>query len=565
VSEVFDHQGFASEYLQSVLDQWSTVSRLLIVVDGIISPSERSPFSLAKAIAALRGFSAGLARFEVSVATRNGPAGYNPDPGPQECSYTGFRFDQAGAGPPLGHYDQVWLFGHNPTNEGATGVRNDTASLDPALNAIVFNDVFNPLSGRELRVLIGWMNGGGGLFAAGDHHLLGASMCAAIPRVNTMRRWLISDELPTQYGSQRHQSTRPSTPEEWAGTAEIPDEAEEDATPQPVFWVPEYHEAGPLTPLKAPHPILCHPLLGPINVLPDHMHEGSCYDTGDPAWIASHGEAVYTIGDLHGKQYPAESGLRPLPKVIAWGQTLASPPLEFENGPQPQRQAPLIVAYDGQQIELGRVVVDSTWHHWFDMNLAGLEAGDPAAYQKILRYYVNVAIWLAQPGLRTAMTMGGLKAGQFDYFGIEGAELQGDPARLGRAALRYLGPKIGPCWVRDFAEETIARIDRRAPSPTQPAAPAREHIRAVVLGEITKDLYSDQAEVMAQIASAGRAGRPRKLPKDPQEIAVRAAHRGLARVAKEWREALEAGTTELQAFSRAVEAFSPEGKGRPKG
>ena len=47
----------------------------------------------------------------------------------------------------------------------------------------------------------------------------------------------------------------------------------------------------------------------------------------------------------------------------------------------------------------GRVVVDSTWHHWFNMNVVGLEAEGGEDWDKVARYFVNVAKWIAPKGV----------------------------------------------------------------------------------------------------------------------------------------------------------------------
>ncbi len=121
---------------------------------------------------------------------------------------------------------------------------------------------------------------------------------------------------------------------------------------------------------------------------------------------------------------------RPRPQVIAYGRTtneflpelstfaLAHPLSYF-------KRFPLIGVYDGDPVQIGRVVVDSTWHHWFSMNLLGLyKDSEPIAenaiafttdvgfglskkiYQNMQAYYRNVALWLSKPGLRTSMLFG---------------------------------------------------------------------------------------------------------------------------------------------------------------
>lgn len=56
---------------------------------------------------------------------------------------------------------------------------------------------FGPaLDAPELRAISEFMDGGGGIFATGDHEDLGVAMCGAIPRVRSMRKWHWPDPGP---------------------------------------------------------------------------------------------------------------------------------------------------------------------------------------------------------------------------------------------------------------------------------------------------------------------------------------------------------------------------------
>lgn len=87
--------------------------------------------------------------------------------------------------------------------------------------------------------------------------------------------------------------------------------------------------------------------------------------------------------------------LRPRPHVIAHGTTtqLEAPPKTFG----------VVGTYDGDLVGLGRVVVDSTWHHWLSMNLIPLRDGAPAYYAGMQDYYRNVGTWLLTPAQRRAV------------------------------------------------------------------------------------------------------------------------------------------------------------------
>src|SRR5438093_2527534 len=81
----------------------------------------------------------------------------------------------------------------------------------------------------------------------------------------------------------------------------------------------------------------------------------------------------------------------------------------------------IVGAYDGHRVGVGRVGVDSTWHHWFDINLIGDPIAPPpknlgfnasdegrAHLQNIKAYYRNVATWLARDTTHRNILMGGV-------------------------------------------------------------------------------------------------------------------------------------------------------------
>jgi hypothetical protein len=62
----------------------------------------------------------------------------------------------------------------------------------------------------------------------------------------------------------------------------------------------------------------------------------------------------------------------------------------------------VVTAYDGALADVGRIVADSTWHHYFNVNLKGF-APNSAEQNEIADFYVNLAVWLAPPAQRDAM------------------------------------------------------------------------------------------------------------------------------------------------------------------
>lgn len=561
---LFDEQvtgGIFSEKFAAEAEKlWFRKSRILILVDGNIDVltipravigqefiQSSSAFGIAVAIGVVKGFSSWFSSFAVTVATRDG------DGSPKEgFDITGFRFSTQ----ELSRFDQVWFFGWFPGN-----VAPD--SLDPADDAYLDDPNNNPLSDAELEALSRWMDEGGGVLGTGDHHFLGGAMCSKVPRVSAMRGFRIADGVTTQHYATRYETTRPRTPGQQAGSEPIDYPNEEDVLPQPIEWVP--FEQDPILPIARPHPILCHPRLGVINVLPDHMHEGHCFDFDDAGWQSTKRDATFAFGGYSNAHFPTISGQRPLPKVIAWGRTLASPPLNFPiGGPQPARRIPLIAAYDGQSIGIGRVVVDSTWHHWFDLNLQGMmdaaaETGQRTSLDKIFRYYVNVGIYLASPSWRAGMMLGWLKFHQFQFFGREVVDLTKDAATIGRTTIAYWRSSLGLCWTWQILDGFLEKFSiwPKVRSAMAEGSGGRfglsfAEIEETVVGEIVKTVYSDQAELNRQIAKHGVVTET-PLFKDLDELVHKAARRGLETALRDHAEALGSALRQSEAFEARSE------------
>lgn len=284
-----------------------------------------------------------------------------------------FRFD----GHDLGQYDQIWMFGIERTGD--------------------------PLSGSELRSLSTFMDNGGGVFATGDHENLGQAMCAEVPRVRSMRRWYWPSPgpdgepvAPGQLGD--NLDTLVDTDPVMAGMQG----SQSDDVPQRIR--PRYYTAWTLSPIlprrvRYPHPVLCGPA-GVITRLPDHMHEGLCEVPADLS-------KSYTFDGHTSTEYPALAGHQERPQVIGWATNRLT-----------GQDFGVLAAYDGHRSGVGRVVVDATWHHWFNVNLTGFIAAtdpggpsfDPAVvpgWEEIKSYFRNVAAWLVPPAKQTCLRNGG--------------------------------------------------------------------------------------------------------------------------------------------------------------
>jgi len=400
-TEVFDFQNYWPW-------PFRTRQRILFVADVSVNVSPGG-FSVARVSELIDGLSRGCVDFDVTVAQRG----------------AGFRFTPE----LLRNYDQVWIFAFNGAAPDAD----------------------------EIAALSSWMDNGGGVFATGDHSTLGEALGSAIPRVRHMRAWTTADDVPPQGGLTRHDTLTPSGVGQFVGIG-----GEGDQTPQvvePVFRRSRVRRFEHVW----PHEVLCHPTLGVIDVMPDHMHEGRTFSREEVRRRAG-AQADFGIAD----------GEPLWPEEICHGRTIASPPATKAT-PVDSARFEMITVYDGHAADEGhgRVVVDSTWHHWFDMNLVGLEAAaDQTPWLKVSRYFENVAAWLSRPKTSWCEILGQLN----NYPLIELIpELDaGLPfGDVGTAMFDQLRADIGPCAtlrvINDICDvspglcNAIAEFNRRLP------------------------------------------------------------------------------------------------------
>jgi hypothetical protein len=356
------HSDFRTYF--DVVDLFTCRVRILIVTDGTGGFGDTQGFHLGQILKILADDPWSHVQFVVTKAHR------------QASSETGvlpnFRFNTHD----LSQYDQIWLF----------GVERTSAALSP----------------QELKALAQFMDGGGGVFATGDHENLGQAMCADVPRVRSMRRWYHNGsgpagepEAPDQTGPGRH-----DTLVDPAGSP-LPNQS--DAVPQrirPRFYTRSLGGGLIQRVFRYPHPVLCGPA-GVIQYLPDHMHEGLCE-------VPTNLARSFTFDGYTTTEYPT-AGHQQIPEVIAWADSHGTTTTEFG----------VLAAYDGHRVNVGRVVVDATWHHWFNVNLLGfVEATDPLSpaydpsvvpqWEAIKAYFRNVGLWLARPGKQNCLRNGGL-------------------------------------------------------------------------------------------------------------------------------------------------------------
>jgi hypothetical protein len=234
-----------------------------------------------------------------------------------------------------------------------------------------------------------------------------------VPRVRSMRKWWYPNPGPNgePVAPPPVGSTRIETTQLPPGQTQVFFDDQSDDIPQPLNlrWYANTWSWFVLS--LYPHPVMCG-VKGPITVAPDHMHEGEVITPWDL-------NATLTFAGQNFVEYPADGqGRQWPPQIIAWGQVLAETNVSTEGahvGDPTDIASPrsfgVVGAYDGQRVGIGRVVVDSTWHHFFDINLIGdpiapapktmgfkASASGQAALAQIENYYRNIAFWIARPG-----------------------------------------------------------------------------------------------------------------------------------------------------------------------
>lgn len=532
---------------------WRPTVRILVVADTAVSFT--GEFGVGMLIDLIRENVDGYVRFKVDLArlgTRTQSLIVVDSPGPREPKYSNFRFSsEHGDKRVIADYDEIWCFGFAPGNDGSSNDNN------------IWNSPYASTD-QDLAVLTEWMNAGGGMLAMGDHHYLGAAMCAKIPRVRSMRRWTNAQNVPPIAGPDRLDTNQPQNasqnPESTPNPAEIPFDAQEDDVPQPIEW---RRYAGWSLVLGErryrPHPVLCGKNLGVIDVLPDHAHEGWVYEDDEINL-----SATYDFGVVSGDEYPSVGSLQPRPEVIAWANTLPDPPYNHDKGTVPARRFGLIGAYNGDAADVGRVLVDSTWHHWFDINLVGLEAEEnDTEYQKIVRYFRNTAVWLARKSQRRQMLtsttfLSVIKASYFEDFVLPRTVFD-----LGTQAIDVLGRETSDCLVRDWVsvfEPPVLTGELEEPHPdSKPpvgpppdpcwSCPPPELLHRSVLGGIVQEVLPLRDELYRLYADPDA-----KVELSPERFA-RSAEKGAQRGVDAFWGSVKDNLENLQGFVKRQRAL----------
>jgi hypothetical protein len=378
--------------------------KVLAVADDALDFGD-GDFGLSTFLRTLRDRAPGYVRFDVTIGHINNVSNarmFGTEAGVSR-RIKSFRFDDTAHFTPT-MYDQLWLFGIASTynTEMPPAGREGTSGL---------------LDG-EIAAIQQHMERGGGVFATGDHGTLGKALCGRLPRVRSMRHWdhftgpVAGASEVGMTGPRRNDSNRIGHDP----GSQFSDQS--DDIPQPLDLTLYSTWLGALRSARWPHPVFCG-TDGRIDVFPDHPHEGECREP------AGYGETLNGLPD-----YPAGSDGQPIrPEIIARGQVPANNSARGTKMPTQAHGFAVASAYDGHRVAdraRGRIICDSTWHHYVNVNLVGVvegggfdefaiaaAAGTPdhpskhdgflaspagrAVLAKIQNHFTNVAVWIAPP------------------------------------------------------------------------------------------------------------------------------------------------------------------------
>ncbi len=288
-------------------------------------------------------------------------------------------------------YDQVWFFGIHQINKtsftlgipGGGGPRSEleksetddlsvrmSINADPrgiGLGVLIAGDHANPPPTMLLP------SGPTKLCPPNvDHETflgLGRALGKHVLRGGELRKWegppthCTEDSFNTQYLPHGGDLSDPSN--------------QHDFDPQPLKLA-TFDLQGNESPMGQPHKLFMGRDGKWIEVLPDHDHEG----------------AVQLPKSFPIDKWPRSQYVQPKPQIIARG-------MDRRRG----KPLNILAAYDGDAANAGRIISDSSWHHYFNINLKNLSADMPQSPEadQIGQFFSNLAIWLAPRQKRRAM------------------------------------------------------------------------------------------------------------------------------------------------------------------
>jgi hypothetical protein len=309
----------------------------------------------------------------------------------------------------LKRYDQVWFFGQLYANY---------RTEDPD-----YGNADSELTDAEVSALRSWMDAGGGVLMTGDHsndasyrdsELVDASLAGKIlnlgraigyrvPRAGSMRVWVgepgaFSPHYVVDTANDPDMSAMPKQEDGIPQDIRVAQMAQRVyiSIKQPPFVGDSvvFFDDHPLFKARST-PDFPRPL---IDILPDHTHEG----------------AIAIPEALDPSEWPSRGNVQPKPHVAAWGTNWyyrltgqISATWGIDKPVRLYPEIPLVAAYDGARVGVGRIVSHTTWHHFVNVNLVGFRNADGTPgtmLERMAEYYANLAIWLSPKKKRSALS-----------------------------------------------------------------------------------------------------------------------------------------------------------------
>lgn len=393
-----------------------TINILLYTDDpnGIRPGNDTS--DLATMIEHLYAHQPAFARFDVKWASRNS------------------RCDNKLTSETLKLYDEIWFFGIHQLNNEPDAPESELTEQE----VLALTDWMTIDEMKELK--------GGGVLMTGDHAEprpqgtpgqnplcpdsskadllgLGRALGRCVPRAGLLRKW---EGTPTSKPAADRFNTQTPVSGHDPGGGEL----QTDEVPMRLL-LSRFDATGKLSSTGDAHPLFFYGQGKFIQVFPDHVHEGAVilpepfdkdvWRTGKSDW--------------------------PRPQVVAQG-------LDHENG----TVGNVLAAYDGDPVGFGRIVADSTWHHYMNENLDRFRPGTPVGSDadQIGQFYGNLGLWLASfttrrdmahvmfAWLASRLSVREESLGQADVASPE------QIAAIGRAAYSELLRVASPCEVHEL-------------------------------------------------------------------------------------------------------------------
>ncbi|HXM51630.1 MAG TPA: hypothetical protein VN956_27565 [Pyrinomonadaceae bacterium] len=338
----------------------------------------------------------------------------------------------------INKYDEIWFFGFHQSNR-------KTFSL-----GVLRGGPESELTEKEVLALTDWMRrsgNGGGVLMTGDHSQepppdavpsennlcpdtssqeqflgLGRAIGRCVPRAGRLRKW---EGSPT-YRPGDSFNTEVPVPGIDVESLRL----QIDPTPQQLI-LRHFDQGGQPAPDGQPHPLFFYKGKSWIRVFPDHAHEGA---------VVLPADADYSDKGT----WPQVAAIQPRAQIVAFG-------IDERNC----QLLNILAAYNGDGADVGRIVADSTWHHYLNINLRnfGLPAPEGSAADQIGQYYSNLALWLSPRRIRQEMARV-----MFTWLAthpLMREEIYTDVSVIGATAYSILSTVASPCEIHELLQASV--------------------------------------------------------------------------------------------------------------